>query len=102
MDDSKIQHAQQQVDEAYGMFVANVARGRGVKAADVRNGFGEGRVVGAKEACASAWRTASPRWTRRSSASPTAVASAAAGGSDACLPSRGFASDAGEMDAAPR
>jgi signal peptide peptidase SppA len=50
MDDSKIQHAQQQVDEAYGMFVANVARGRGVTAAEVRNGFGEGRVVGAKEA----------------------------------------------------
>ena len=50
MDDSKIQHAQQQVDEAYAMFVASVARGRGVKVSDVRNGFGEGRVVGAQEA----------------------------------------------------
>lgn len=50
MTDSKVQHAQQSVDEAYSMFVDSVARGRGVKASDVRNGYGEGRVVGAQEA----------------------------------------------------
>lgn len=38
------------VDEFYGMLVADVAKGRGVKAADVRDGFGEGRVVTAKNA----------------------------------------------------
>lgn len=38
------------VDESYGQFVAAVARGRGVSAADVRGGFGEGRVLRGKEA----------------------------------------------------
>ena len=38
------------VDEQYDIFVKAVARGRGVKASDVRGGFGEGGVVGAKEA----------------------------------------------------
>lgn len=38
------------VDRYYGMFVRAVARGRGVSAQDVRNGFGEGRIVGAQEA----------------------------------------------------
>lgn len=41
---------QGRVDEYYEMFVAAVARQRGVKRSDVRNGFGEGRVVGAREA----------------------------------------------------
>jgi ClpP class serine protease len=41
---------QTRVDEYYGMFVNAVARNRGVSAADVRGGYGEGRVVGAKEA----------------------------------------------------
>jgi signal peptide peptidase SppA len=41
---------QGRVDEYYEMFTAAVARGRGVKASDVRAGFGEGRVVGAAEA----------------------------------------------------
>ena len=41
---------QARVDEVYGRFVSAVARGRGVKPADVRTGFGEGRVVGAAEA----------------------------------------------------
>jgi capsid assembly protease len=41
---------QQRVDDYYGMFVNAVARGRQVKPADVRSGFGEGRVVGAVEA----------------------------------------------------
>jgi signal peptide peptidase SppA len=41
---------QEQVDGYYEMFVRAVARGRGVGVADVRGGFGEGRLVGAKEA----------------------------------------------------
>lgn len=41
---------QARVNDYYDMFVKAVARGRGVKPADVRNGFGEGRVVGAAEA----------------------------------------------------
>jgi signal peptide peptidase SppA len=38
------------VSEAYDAFINSVARNRGAKAADVRNGFGEGRVVGARQA----------------------------------------------------
>ena len=41
---------QGRVDDYYGQFVAAVARGRGVTAANVRAGYGEGRVVGANEA----------------------------------------------------
>jgi len=41
---------QARVDDYYGMFVKAVARNRGVTAKDVREGFGEGRVVGAGEA----------------------------------------------------
>lgn len=41
---------QARVDDYYDSFVKAVARGRGVKAADVRDGFGQGRVVGAREA----------------------------------------------------
>ena len=41
---------QSRVDAYYGLFVAAVARGRNVTAAQVRGGFGEGRVVGAREA----------------------------------------------------
>jgi signal peptide peptidase SppA len=44
------QHMQALIDETYGEFVGAVARARGVKPADVRKGFGEGRVVSAKEA----------------------------------------------------
>lgn len=44
------QHIQEGVDEAYDMFVKDVARGRGVKVSDVRNGFGEGRVLRAEAA----------------------------------------------------
>lgn len=43
---------QSRVDEYYEMFVSAVARNRGVKRTDVRNGFGEGRTVGAKQAVA--------------------------------------------------
>ena len=41
---------QQRVDDYYGMFVSAVARGRDVKATEVKNGFGEGRMVGATQA----------------------------------------------------
>lgn len=41
---------QEQVDTFYGMFVADVAKGRGVPVADVRDGYGEGRMVLAKQA----------------------------------------------------
>ncbi len=40
------------VEDYYTMFVAAVARGRGVPKADVRRSFGEGRLVGAKDAVA--------------------------------------------------
>lgn len=43
---------QSRVNEFYGMFVAAVARGRGVKAGAVTEGMGEGRTVGASEALA--------------------------------------------------
>jgi signal peptide peptidase SppA len=38
------------VDDCYAAFVADVAKGQGVAIADVRNGFGEGRVLTAREA----------------------------------------------------
>ena len=38
------------VGDYYDSFVDSVARNRGVKSASVRNGFGEGRVVGARQA----------------------------------------------------
>lgn len=41
---------QSRVNEYYEMFVSAVARGRGVNKSDVRGGFGEGRVVGARQA----------------------------------------------------
>lgn len=40
------------VTDYYEAFVDSVARNRGVKAAVVKNGFGEGRVVGARQAVA--------------------------------------------------
>lgn len=41
---------QENVSDIYGSFVDAVARNRGVKPAAVRTGFGEGRVVSAKQA----------------------------------------------------
>jgi signal peptide peptidase SppA len=41
---------QARVDEYYDMFISAVARNRGVKRSDARNGFGQGRVAGAREA----------------------------------------------------
>jgi signal peptide peptidase SppA len=50
LSDAAREYLQGRVDQYYTMFVNAVARGRGVKAADVRRGFGEGRVVGARDA----------------------------------------------------
>lgn len=41
---------QRMVDELYGLFVGDVAKGRGTSAANVRANYGEGRVVSAKGA----------------------------------------------------
>ena len=41
---------QAKVDHYYGLFAADVARGRGVAASDVRSGFGEGRMITAADA----------------------------------------------------
>lgn len=43
---------QARIDEYYQAFTGTVARNRGVKRSEVVSGFGEGRVVGAKEAVA--------------------------------------------------
>lgn len=43
---------QAEVDYAYAMFTADVARGRGVPVDAVRNGFGEGRALNSKKAVA--------------------------------------------------
>ena len=45
-------HMQSRVNDYYDAFIDAVAQGRGVKASAVRKGFGEGRVVGAKQAVA--------------------------------------------------
>ena len=50
LSDEALQAVQARVNEYYSMFVGAVARGRGVSASEVRSGFGEGRVVGAKQA----------------------------------------------------
>jgi len=41
---------QTRVDDYYGLFVRAVARNRGVNAAQVQEGYGQGRVVGARRA----------------------------------------------------
>lgn len=45
-------HRQSVVDDGYKLFTADVARGRGVPVDTVRSGFGEGRVLTAKNAIA--------------------------------------------------
>jgi signal peptide peptidase SppA len=41
---------QARVDDAYGMFAADVAKGRGVSVDAVKSGYGQGRVLPAKQA----------------------------------------------------
>lgn len=50
LDDDTRARVQARLDDAYEQFVRDVARGRGVTEAKVRNGFGEGDVVTAKAA----------------------------------------------------
>jgi signal peptide peptidase SppA len=50
LSDEALAHMQSLVDSYYGMFVHDVAKGRKVPVDDVRSGFGEGRVVTAKDA----------------------------------------------------
>lgn len=48
--DAVASQLQARADELYGMFVRSVAKGRGVSVEAVRDGFGEGLMVGAKAA----------------------------------------------------
>lgn len=50
LSDEAQQAIQDKVDAYYALFTKDVAKGRGVAIDAVRNGFGEGRVVQAKEA----------------------------------------------------
>lgn len=50
LDDAARADMQRRVDLYYSAFVKAVARGRGVTPADVRDGFGEGRMVAASDA----------------------------------------------------
>lgn len=52
LDDPTRAAMQRKLDQYYDTFVRAVARGRGVPLRDVREGFGEGRVVTAKDAVA--------------------------------------------------
>jgi signal peptide peptidase SppA len=45
-----LEHIQSLVDNYYGMFVSDVAKGRGVSVDAVRSGYGEGDVLSAKAA----------------------------------------------------
>jgi len=68
---------QHDVDHFYGLFTADVAKGRGVKQADVKDGYGEGRVMNAKDALAAGLvdrvetiGEAASRLSRRSAGTP--------------------------------
>lgn len=50
MDDPTREALQRKVDQYYDAFVRAVARGRGVAQRDVREGFGEGRMLTARDA----------------------------------------------------
>jgi capsid assembly protease len=52
LSDSAREHIKENVDHFYNLFTADVAKGRGVKQADVKAGYGEGRVLNAKLALA--------------------------------------------------
>ena len=52
LSDEARDHIQERVDDFFGMFTRRVARNRGKSVKDVVNGFGQGRLVGAKEALA--------------------------------------------------
>jgi len=50
LSEEALAYFQSQVDDFYSMFVADVAKGRGVAVGDVRDGYGQGRVVSAADA----------------------------------------------------
>ena len=50
MTDESMEYLQGRVDEAYAVMVSDIASGRGRKVSDVRDGFGEGRIVSATAA----------------------------------------------------
>jgi signal peptide peptidase SppA len=52
LDDEAKRHVQELVNDAYGMFVNDVAKARGAKNEDVRNGYGQGRILTARMAVA--------------------------------------------------
>jgi capsid assembly protease len=52
LDEEALGATQKSVDEYYGMFTAAVAKGRGVPVDSVRNGMGQGRMLGADDALA--------------------------------------------------
>jgi capsid assembly protease len=52
LDEEGLAATQKSVDEYYGMFTAAVAKGRGVPIDSVRNGMGQGRMLGADDAVA--------------------------------------------------
>ena len=52
LDEDATAFLQSRVDDYYGVFVAAVAKGRGVGVASVRDGMGQGRVLGADAALA--------------------------------------------------
>jgi signal peptide peptidase SppA len=53
LSDEALGHIQSIVDSAYQAFTSDVARGRGAPVDAVRNGYGEGRVLPAKDAVSS-------------------------------------------------
>ena len=52
LDDEARAFMQSRVDDYYAAFIKGVARGRGVPLAQVRDGMGQGRVLGADAALA--------------------------------------------------
>lgn len=50
LSDAARENLQKMVNDSYEMFVAEIARGRGVSVASVKNGMGEGRCLSASDA----------------------------------------------------
>lgn len=48
LSDEAMRHIQSLIDDAYGLFVADVAKARGATPDAVRNGFGQGRLLTAR------------------------------------------------------
>jgi signal peptide peptidase SppA len=50
LSDGALAHVQGLVDGSYGRFVGDVAKGRGIRPSDVRDGYGQGRTLSADQA----------------------------------------------------